>query len=135
MNSTQTHLFNRVSDRQQTVVLQECSFLIAKRFGDIFALFFCQHYAVEAFVNDMIVVEGTRILRKAINLPAERAPRPPVDRMAVSGADDVWTSGVDRGVNHVGCCVKQTVLSTVNDFAGVVDQLEWSETLSAICDT
>lgn len=44
--------------------------------------------------------------------------------MAVRGTVDVWTSGVDRAVNHVRCGVEQAALASINDLASMVDQDE-----------
>lgn len=42
----------------------------------------------------------------------------------MGGAHDVWSRCVDRGVDHVGCCVQEPAWSAIDDFAVVVDKDE-----------
>ena len=116
-----TYLFNSVSHSQKTVIYEQRRLPIAQ--GRRNALAFClrQHHSAEALIYDVVVVESACILRQAINSAAERTPRPAVNRMAVGGTDDVWTSGVDGGMDHICRGVEEAVLATVYDFAGVVD--------------
>lgn len=71
----------------------------------------------------MVVVESAGVLRQAVDLSAERAPCPSVDGVAVGCTVDVWASVMDCGVNHVRRSVEETVLTAVNDFACMIDQL------------
>lgn len=67
------------------------------------------------------IIEGAGILRGDIKRPAERAERAPVQTVAVSCAEHVWSGSVDGGMDHEGCCVEHAVGSAVNHLAGVVD--------------
>lgn len=42
----------------------------------------------------------------------------------MGSTDDVWTSGVNGRVDHVRCLVEKTHFATINDFAGMIDQLD-----------
>ena len=56
------------------MVLQQRSLLITKASRDVLALFFREDDAVEALVDDMVVVECARVLRDGVDLATERAP-------------------------------------------------------------
>ena len=61
-------------DCQQAVILQESGLLVAETCSDVFALFFGKHDAVEAVIDDVVVVEGAGVLRDCVDFAAERAP-------------------------------------------------------------
>lgn len=44
--------------------------------------------------------------------------------MAVRSAVDVWTGGVDRGMDHIGRGVEESAFAAIDDLAGVVDEDE-----------
>lgn len=117
-----THLFNGLSNSQKPVVLQQGSLLISQALRNVLALLLGQHNTIEAIIDHMVIVESTRILREGIDLAAQCAPCSAVNRMAVRSAVDVWTGGVDRGVDHVCGGVEESALAAVNDLAGVVDE-------------
>ena len=52
-----------MSDSKQPMILQQCGFLVPKTFGDVVPLLLCEHHAVEALVDDMVVMEGACVLR------------------------------------------------------------------------
>jgi hypothetical protein len=96
----QTHkpkhrLLNRLATSQQAMVLQQRRFLIAERFSNILALYFSKHDAVERFVEHVVVVERTAILRDCVQLSAQAAEAPPVDTVAVRCGVDVGSGLVD----------------------------------------
>jgi len=106
------------------VILEQRGFGIAQAGGDVLPFLLRQHDAVEALVQHVVVVERARVLRERVDLAAERAPRPPVDGVAVRGAHDVGPGGVHGGVDHVRGRVEQAVLPAVDHFSAVVDEDE-----------
>lgn len=105
------------------MILQQCRLLVAQTRRDSLAFLLREYDTVESIVDDVIVVESASVLCESVNLAAERAPRPTVEGVAVGGADDVGSSLVNGGVDHVRCGVEQTHRPTINHFAGVVDEL------------
>lgn len=49
-------LFDRLSDSQQTVILQQCSFTIAQALGNLLALFFGEDNTVELFIDYVVLI-------------------------------------------------------------------------------
>lgn len=72
----------------------------------------------------MVVVESTAILRQRIQLPPQTTPRPSVNTMTVRRAQHIRPSFMNGRVDHVRRRVQQPVLSTIDDFARVVDEDE-----------
>ena len=62
----QAYLLNRVSDGQKSMILQQCRLLLAQVLCNILPFLLSQYNTIEAVVHDMIVVEGTRILREGV---------------------------------------------------------------------
>lgn len=61
-------LFNRLSDSQETVVLQQCSFTIPQALGNVLALYFGEDDAVELFVDYVVlIVNWVLVIGKAGN--------------------------------------------------------------------
>ena len=56
------------------MVLEQSGFLVAKTGSDVFALLLRKYDAVEAVVDDVVVVEGAGVLRDCVDFAAERAP-------------------------------------------------------------
>lgn len=118
------YLLNSLPNRQQTVVDQQRSLLVAKALRDVLALFLRQNHAVEALVDDMVVVERTTVLRKTVQLPAQRAPSPSINTMTVRRAHNIGPRFMDGTVDHIRRSVQESILSTSDHFAGVVDENE-----------
>ena len=72
-------LLYRVPNRQQPVVHEQRRLLGAEATRNIFALLLRQHHAIEALVQDVIVVESARILRDGVKGPAERTEGTAID--------------------------------------------------------
>lgn len=67
------------------------------------------------------VVESTGILRDDIERSAQRAKRPSIDTMTVCSAIHLGPCFMDSGMNHKCSGIQQSVLSTRDDLAMVVD--------------
>lgn len=104
------------------MVLQQRSLLLPKTSSNVLPLLLRQHNAVETLIKHMVIVERARILRQRIQLPAQRAPRPAIDAVAVRRADHIRPRLVDRAVDHVRGRVEQSVLAAANHLPGVVDE-------------
>lgn len=101
LEESETCLLDTRSDSQQTMVLQQRSLLASKTSSNVLALLLCEHDAVEALVQDVIVVERARILRQRVQLPPKSAEGPAVDAVAVRSAQDIGPCLVDGSVDHV----------------------------------
>lgn len=104
------------------MILQQRRLLPPQTSRNILPLLLRQHNPIETLIQHMVVVESARILRQALQLPAQSAERSPVDAVAVRRAHDVRPRLVDRRVDHVGGGVEQAVLAAADHFARVVDE-------------
>ena len=106
------------------MILQQCSFLIPQRLGDILALLFGQHYAFERVVQSDVLVEGTGVLGSYVEVDSQGAEGPPVDGVRVGNAVYFWAGGVDGVVDHVGCFVEEADGTAFHDVTRGVDEEE-----------
>lgn len=83
------------------MVLQQRSLLAPKTSSNILAFLLREHDAVEALIQDVIVVERARVLRQRVQLPPKSAEGPAVDAVAVRSTQDIRPCLVDGGVDHV----------------------------------
>lgn len=70
----------------------------------------------------MVVVERAAVLRKAIQLPSQTAPRAPIDTMAVCCAHNIRPRLVDRRMDHIRRSIQQPVLAPSNHLSCMVDE-------------
>ena len=87
--------------RQEAVVLEERGFLLSQGRGDRETFVLGQHDAFEGAVERDVVVEGARVLRDGVEVPAEGAEGAAVDGVGVCYAVDFRTGGVDCMVDHL----------------------------------
>jgi hypothetical protein len=112
------------------MVLQQCRFLIPKRLSNILAFFLGKNDAVELLVDDVVlypsanihnvcrqayIVERARILGNDIQRSAQRAERSAMKTMAVRRTNNIRSSSVDCGMNHVCRGVEQADLASIDD--------------------
>lgn len=117
-------LLNGLANSKKAVVLQKRSLLVTKTLGNIFTLLLSEHDSVKRVVDDVVIVESTRVLSKSVDLAAQRTPCATIDRMAVSSTIYIRTGGMNCAVNHVRCGVEQAALASIDHFARMVDQDE-----------
>ena len=102
------------------MVLQQRGLLVPETGGDVPTLLLGEDDAVELAVDDVVVVEGARVLGDAIEFATEGAEGAAVDAVGMGGTEDVWSCTVDGVVYHVGGRVSEAVFAAVDDFAGGV---------------
>lgn len=99
------------------MILKQGCFLVAEARSNVLALFFGENNAIEGFVNDVVVVEGARILCDDIQRSAKGTEASTVDAVAVRCGVDVWTCLMNGTVDHEGCRVEKPHRAPVDDFA------------------
>jgi hypothetical protein len=88
-----------MADSEQAVIAEDGGFLRAEGAGDAVAFGSFLNDTGEILENDVILVKCASILGKRIEQAAERGPRFTVERVGVSGGDDVLAGGVDARVD------------------------------------
>jgi hypothetical protein len=88
--------FDRRSNRQQTVVLQNDGLLRSQRFGDLSPLLPLQHDAGERIKQRVVFIEGAGVLGQRIEQTAERRPGLAIGRVRMGRGDHLRMRGMDR---------------------------------------
>lgn len=86
-------------DSQDTMILQDDSFILPERLGDIPAFLMRKDNAAEIVVDGVVLVEAAGVLVDGLELRAQSGEGFGGDAVAMNGADDVRTGFVDCGVD------------------------------------
>src|SRR5580698_8023661 len=92
-------LIDRSSDREQAVVLQDRSLLLADRFGYALALVEFDRHPAEIVIKRVVVIEGANVLGDRRERAPERRKSASVGRMRMGGCVGVWPRGMDARMN------------------------------------
>lgn len=104
------------------MVLEKSGFLVTETSGDGFALLFSKHDAIEAFVQDMVVIERSEILGDDVEFSAQAAEGAAIDTVAVCCTKHLPPCVVNSAVNHESGGIEHPYWPTIYSSAFVVDE-------------